>query len=480
MKKTIVSISILFLMTLSLSAQTAEEAVNLTEDMQGFGIRAAGMGNAFSGVADDYSAIYWNPAGLAQLRNGEFYGSLQQLSFHTEATYLNSDVTDSKSFTKLKSFGLVYPFPVIQGSLVMAFGYQRIKDVDSYVKFGGLLQTSNYLAFNIQNDLGDYGVLPFDRNVYQQQIISNDGHLSLWSAALAIDLSPNFSAGATVNLIGGSSNYDLRYMQDDVDNYNSYAVEDLNGQEIERFYYNYYDLNQKLTSDYSGIGIKLGGLFRLNKYLRFGAGIEFPYSLKVKETWSVSDELSYDIDVYSEGVTYNYIEQADLDEGTFDYLIKVPFKFSLGASFSSERFLFAASAEYQDFTQMKYEMPDDRDPRDYTMLLDENAYFTNDFRAVLTYAFGGEINLFQNQLHLRGGYRYVPTPFKNVDKSYDKQYFTAGIGFNIDRTTMLEAAYTLGKWERDKAYSYDWDAPLMETHEAYTTHKVVVGIRLLF
>jgi long-chain fatty acid transport protein len=29
------------------------------------GTRAAGMGGAFVGVADDASAIYWNPAGLA-------------------------------------------------------------------------------------------------------------------------------------------------------------------------------------------------------------------------------------------------------------------------------------------------------------------------------------------------------------------------------------------------------------------------------
>ena len=30
-----------------------------------FGTRAAGMGGAFVAVADDASAVYWNPAGLA-------------------------------------------------------------------------------------------------------------------------------------------------------------------------------------------------------------------------------------------------------------------------------------------------------------------------------------------------------------------------------------------------------------------------------
>ena len=35
------------------------------------GVRAVGMGGAFSGVANDISAVYWNVAGLAQLEKGE-------------------------------------------------------------------------------------------------------------------------------------------------------------------------------------------------------------------------------------------------------------------------------------------------------------------------------------------------------------------------------------------------------------------------
>ena len=35
------------------------------------GTKALGMGGAFCAVADDISAIYWNPAGLGQLEDGE-------------------------------------------------------------------------------------------------------------------------------------------------------------------------------------------------------------------------------------------------------------------------------------------------------------------------------------------------------------------------------------------------------------------------
>jgi len=38
----------------------------------GVGARACSMGEAFTGLADDFSAIYWNPAGIAQIQDIEF------------------------------------------------------------------------------------------------------------------------------------------------------------------------------------------------------------------------------------------------------------------------------------------------------------------------------------------------------------------------------------------------------------------------
>ena len=45
----------------------------------GVGARALGMGGAYTGVASDYSAIYWNPAGLAQMQYSEFSAGLSYL-----------------------------------------------------------------------------------------------------------------------------------------------------------------------------------------------------------------------------------------------------------------------------------------------------------------------------------------------------------------------------------------------------------------
>jgi long-chain fatty acid transport protein len=54
--------------------------------LSGVGAKAIGMGGAFRGLADDWSAAYWNPAGLAQLEKSELGVSLSILSPRPEYT----------------------------------------------------------------------------------------------------------------------------------------------------------------------------------------------------------------------------------------------------------------------------------------------------------------------------------------------------------------------------------------------------------
>ncbi|MBU1262214.1 PorV/PorQ family protein [bacterium] len=51
----------------------------------GVGARSAGMGGAFCAVADDSSAIYWNPAGLSQIGSAEV-SFIHENPFSAEAT----------------------------------------------------------------------------------------------------------------------------------------------------------------------------------------------------------------------------------------------------------------------------------------------------------------------------------------------------------------------------------------------------------
>lgn len=60
----------LALAALTLASIAGAELVSRGQNT-GVGARALSMGEAFTGVADDYSALYYNPAGLTQLRKSE-------------------------------------------------------------------------------------------------------------------------------------------------------------------------------------------------------------------------------------------------------------------------------------------------------------------------------------------------------------------------------------------------------------------------
>lgn len=466
----------------SLFAQTAEEAVQLMQSEDGFGIRAAGMGNAYTGVADDYSAIYWNPAGLAQIKNNEVLISLYNLRYANEATYLDETTDGTRTFTKFQNFGYAYPFPVARGSLVMAFGYQRINGMDNFSRFSGYLPgtSTNYLAFDISNDLGDYGTLDFDRDIRQQQTTSSEGNMANWSFGMAIDLSAAFSAGFALNYVTGSSDYTSQYAQTDPNQKNVYDIYDGNNQHIETFMYDHYKVNQDLHTSYSAFQAKLGGLFRIGKHLRLGANMTLPMTLNVNEIWSVDDDLGYDIDVLNDNIIYQFTEAGNVDAGTFEYNISTPFTFSGGLSFRNSFLVLSANAEYTDWSQLRYEAPDNKDASLYSDLLAENTVLADQYQPVLSYAVGAEVNLFGNALSLRSGYRYLPSALKEAPTDADKKFYSAGLSFRLDESSSLELAYVLHKEKQTLYYHYDWDADPMQTSESSAAQKVLVGLKLNF
>jgi long-subunit fatty acid transport protein len=431
--KNIIMTTVFTLLIMQLSfAQTAEDAMNLISNESGFGIRATSMGNAYSAVSDDYSAVYYNPAGLAMLKETEFSGSLYNLNNTNEADYLGNTTITKGNYTKLQSIGFAYPFPVIQGAFTVAFGYQHIQDLDKNMEFSGYNTNSNGLSF----DFGQDELIPFDKDIYQKQTVVSEGFMDQWSIAAAIDLSRNLSGGISINFVGGKEDYTSNYYQEDVNNNYEGFPSDLFS----------YSNRQVINSKFNGIEYKIGGLMRFTNFINLGASVTFPYGLTVEENWSEDDNLTYD-----DGTD----DPADLGSGYFDYIIKQPYKFNIGASIHSPALVLSASATYIDWRQTRYEVPDDADPYDYQDLLEQNEFFQNEYRAVLSYAGGVELKLFPDgKIILRAGYRYLPTPMTNVGTEYDKTFYSAGAALRIDENATFEVGAVRGTWKTEMAYGY--------------------------
>ena len=437
-----------------LLAQTPQEAVFFMYDEDGVGIRAQSMGNAYVGLANDYSAIYWNPAGLTQLKMSEISGSLYHLKFNNQATFSGTTIPDARNFTKLQSLGLAYKFPTTQGSFVLALGYNRFKNYDEYLYFSGFSADSIDLGFDLEDDNGDINYYPFDRNVQRTEEINQDGNLSAWSVGGGLQVSPRLALGVTFDFFSGKNQYMMDFYQDDINyHYGQYPAD-----------YDSYELHDKIISNFSGWGIKAGAMLLLTDDLRAGITVDFPRSMIVSESYSSNDVLYFD-DGYS--------SEADLADGEWEYVIKYPFKFSGGASLDLGPFTFAGSFEYRDWTQVEFDIPEDQGLNDdYQSLLDENKLFAQSFRATFGYSAGGEFRLPGTGISLRAGYRIQPSPIIYSGDLLDREYISAGLGYNLDTNTVFNFGYTLGTWNR---YSTDSFTP-SGTSEKIKSERFLAGL----
>jgi len=113
MKKTKVLISLVAFLFL-LSSMSFANGLNLNA----LGPRAVAMGGAFVGLADDFSAVFWNPAGLANINKKyiAFYGFdiIPSMSYNLE-TPIPGLEADAKSVTKNYLGGFVgYYHPITE------------------------------------------------------------------------------------------------------------------------------------------------------------------------------------------------------------------------------------------------------------------------------------------------------------------------------------------------------------------------------
>jgi len=124
--------TVLTLPTISLSAGPGTTAANFLKI--GIGARATAMGGAFIALADDGTALYWNPAGLAQVDETEILAMYNMW------------------FQEVKQGYLSLTFPFLKGTAGLGANYVDMGDIEKRDGGGNLI--GNFGAFDIQASLG--------------------------------------------------------------------------------------------------------------------------------------------------------------------------------------------------------------------------------------------------------------------------------------------------------------------------------------
>jgi long-chain fatty acid transport protein len=95
-------------------------------NLNGLGSRAQGMGGAFVGIANDFSAVFWNPAGATGFRKEMFGFYVADLiptaTYHLESAIPEVPYVDAKTKTSHYLGGLVAYYKPLSSKVVIGLG----------------------------------------------------------------------------------------------------------------------------------------------------------------------------------------------------------------------------------------------------------------------------------------------------------------------------------------------------------------------
>jgi long-subunit fatty acid transport protein len=439
-------------------AQLIEDALRYSQLGLGVGARQLGMGNAAVGGVDDYSALFWNPAGLALIRDYELSFGMTRSRYSDEVSYFDTKTNSNKDVFNLNNLGIVYPIPTVQGSLTFAFGFNRaanyttLASMDAFNPYSSVSQSIALLSQPLDNNIPyqlylanldtNGRLVPIMNGNIQQTIdILEGGGLNHWSFGGAIEIGRNLSLGISLNYASGSYSYSSNFVENDLQNYYTVSPNDISRIEYQSTY----------DDDITGFNALFGLMFRKPGKYSIGIAFRTPTIYDISETFTELASSKFktpDINGY-DFYTYPSASYPDPASTSIKYKVTTPYVMSMGVSIQpSGWLLLAGDLEYTDWTQMEMSLYD-------VKLVSKNMDIKNLFQATTNLRAGAEVSLQKLGIKLRGGIIDNPSPWKGDPSSRDQLYYTGGIGFMLDENATINAAYAYGTWKTThNNYSY--------------------------
>ena len=407
------------------------------------------MGNSMTAVGNDLSGTLFNPAALGLTKITQLNLGLNFSNFDTKTTFFNNINKSDKVKNSFSQIGIVAPLPTSRGSLVFAFSYNRIKDFNKKIEFDGFNSGSNsmvktlaYANDDLAYDLGlSYKFM--ENNVYKyddtkingdlQQIgnISETGYFDKYTGAIAIEWGKNLFVGFTVNMFSGEYEQNRNYQE--IDTKNVYPLGLLLDDEDDRTNdFRSFEMIDRIYQDVFGYSFTAGFLYKTRNGFNFAGSVKTPDFLEIKEQYKVRGYSSFaDVDFETKWKEYNT-----------EYDVKTPFEFTIGGSYSRNNLTISVNAQFINYRQMEFTKGfDSQDEKAKNDEIDKN------FRTVTNFNLGLEYKVPKAPMKIRGGFIFKKSPYKDDDSKFDKKYLTAGIGYKLNRSLVLDVAYVYGWWE---------------------------------
>lgn len=421
-------------------------------------------GTAYAG---GFGSFLDNPASAALYNQSFGQFGLAYTTVDESAQFVNSSQSLSDNQFNLSSAGFVYSFPTQQGSLVVGAGYNQHSVFNRALGFRGRNEQTSItdqfkspgstyadIAFNtFAIDYGDE-FEDWDESIFrigfpewgdylgirQQGEIFESGYGGEYSFFAATEFQEGLMVGVSLGVLNGRYKYDRLFQE--VDNFNDYNSDfiDTNDDGTGDSDIDNILLQDQIRSNYTGLKLRAGVLYRLNEILNIGASYTMGTRMEVEEIFDANIQTTFDNSVVFE----------DELNSEFTYNIEMPSRTSVGFSLNDlNGITVSTAAEYVNYAGTRVDFNDGNLFEDE---IAENEFIENNFRSVWNLRGGVQYQINEG-LTLRGGYSFLPSKFENGTD--DRSIFSFGTGIAISPGVQFEFAGQYKAWDEvSSVYDY--------------------------
>lgn len=410
--------------------------------------RTASMSGAFGALGADMSSLSTNPAGLGLYQSVDFSFTLDLGATDRTSYYSGNKFTSRLGDFNLTSLGVAFPVKSTPDSdwkrQNFGFAYNKTKDFRANTFIYGNDANSSIVDIFYDNAYGNnldeldsfFELSAFDTDLIDLDVDSNgfidngqyfrevfsgqDQYKEVITEGQMGEIVFSYAGSYQEKLYLGStlSISTVEYIKRSKYTENNFN-DTLSTVQSFDFYENQY------TSG-SGVGLKLGAIYKVNKNLRLGLSWHSPSILYLNDEY----ETRLDVNHSYNDSAYAYSKSSPY--GMYDYQVTTPSKLMVsGALVLSKQFVVSADFELVDYSEASLS----GQPGDEQYFNDQNAIIQNRYSEVANMKLGAELNL--TSILLRAGYANYGNPLAgdltSVDPtanvySSEREMYSVGFG----------------------------------------------------
>ncbi len=485
MRKISITTLLVFIMVFSNQATAQYYMDALRFSNMGFGgtARSMAVGGAFGAAGADLSVLSTNPAGIGLYKSSEVVISPSLYINHTEASYFGQLSEDTRYAVNFPGMGVILNMTNTNSNsnwknFQMGFGYNKLQDFNQRTEIEGFNHLSSLMTEYMFKAEADQGLNAFDTElawdanllwyddstgqyvvdapeggINQRKSIREMGAVNEMVLSFGGNYNDVFYTGLTVGFPLVSYSMRARHREEDIED---------NFSELR-----YFDVNDEITTNGSGVNVKFGVIARPVAWLRLGGAIHSPTFFNLKEDYERSITSRFnDAELNRDNVNH---------KGTFSYRLVTPMR-ALGdiAVFIGKYGFISAQYEFVDYSRANLSDQTGISTQYIHDFKPDNDMIQESYTAAHNLKFGAEVNLAPFQI--RGGYAVFGSPYEGDVNDGQRTFYTFGLGLR-EKSYFVDLAWVMEKYEEDY-YLYSSQYAGMPAEMSHSSDRIVLTLGL--